>query len=105
MGLLEHGQTEDLKDLVEAGRETQSFLDNGDKNVGCANDPDLQLGHISFSEDPKNALIRRDCMIKDFYLPSTLVKFGNRGTIPLGGALRGAVIVSRGLNTAFSYRG
>ena len=44
-GFLEHGQTKDLKDLVETGRETQSFLDNGDKNVGCANDPDLQLGH------------------------------------------------------------
>ena len=42
---LEHDQAKDVKDLVETGRETQSFLDNGDKNVGCANDPDLQLGH------------------------------------------------------------
>jgi hypothetical protein len=87
---LQHGKTEDLKDPVEVGRETQSFLGNGDKYVDRAHDPDLQLGHIS--EEPKNALIRRDCMIKEFYLPSTLVKFGNRGAIPLGGALRGAVM-------------
>ena len=43
-GFFERGQTKDLKDLVKTGRDTQSFLDNGDKNVGCANDPDLQLG-------------------------------------------------------------
>jgi hypothetical protein len=67
-----------------------------DKNVGCANDPDPQPisedPKIRRSEDPKNALIRRDCMSKEFYLPSTLVKVGNRGTIPLRGALRGTVI-------------
>src|SRR5215469_18205614 len=57
--------------------------------------PTIQICNLArISEDPKNALIRRDCMSKEFYLPSTLVKFGNRGTIPLGGALGGALMVS-----------
>src|ERR1019366_1447178 len=64
---------------MQAGREMQSLLDDGDQNVSGDRDPDLRLDAILGSSvegfDPQVLL---DPFEKEFDLPATAVQFGDR---------------------------